>query len=57
MNSEIRASRVRVIDKTGEQLGILSIRDALALATERELDLVEVAPNADPPVCRLMDYG
>ncbi|WP_343404637.1 translation initiation factor IF-3, partial [Caldilinea sp.] len=57
INSEIRASRVRVIDKTGEQLGILSIRDALALATERELDLVEVAPNADPPVCRLMDYG
>ncbi len=48
---------MRVIDKTGEQLGILSIRDALALATERELDLVEVAPNADPPVCRLMDYG
>jgi translation initiation factor IF-3 len=40
---------VRVIDKTGEQLGILSIRDALALATERELDLVEVAPNAEPP--------
>jgi translation initiation factor IF-3 len=57
INSEIRAPRVRVIDKTGEQLGILSMRDALALATERELDLVEVAPNADPPVCRLMDYG
>jgi translation initiation factor IF-3 len=48
---------VRVIDKTGEQLGILPTREALALATERELDLVEVAPNADPPVCRLMDYG
>ncbi|MCL4827896.1 MAG: translation initiation factor IF-3 [Caldilinea sp.] len=57
MNSEIRAPRVRVIDKTGEQLGILPTREALALATERELDLVEVAPNADPPVCRLMDYG
>ena len=46
-----------MIDKTGEQLGILPMREALALATERELDLVEVAPNADPPVCRLMDYG
>ncbi|MFN3333173.1 MAG: translation initiation factor IF-3 [Caldilinea sp.] len=57
MNSEIRAPRVRVIDNTGEQLGILPTREALALATERELDLVEVAPNADPPVCRLMDYG
>ena len=57
INSEIRAPRVRVIDKSGEQLGILSIRDALAIATEKELDLVEVAPNADPPVCRLMDYG
>ena len=48
---------MRVIDKTGEQLGILSIRDALSLATERELDLVEVAAGAEPPVCRLMDYG
>jgi translation initiation factor IF-3 len=46
-----------VIDITGEQLGILSIRDALNIATQKELDLVEVAPNADPPVCRLMDYG
>lgn len=46
-----------MIDKSGEQLGILSIRDALVIATEKELDLVEVAPNADPPVCRLMDYG
>jgi translation initiation factor IF-3 len=48
---------VRVIDSTGKQLGIMSTREALALATEQELDLVEVAPNADPPVCRLMDYG
>lgn len=57
INSEIRAPKVRVIDISGEQLGILSIRDALSIATEKELDLVEVAPNADPPVCRLMDYG
>jgi translation initiation factor IF-3 len=57
INSEIRARDVRVIDIGGQQLGILSIRDALALATQKELDLVEVAPNANPPVCRLMDYG
>lgn len=57
INSEIRSARVRVIDISGEQLGILTIRDALSIATEKELDLVEVAPNADPPVCRLMDYG
>jgi translation initiation factor IF-3 len=48
---------VRVIDAAGEQLGIMPIREALTLAGERELDLVEVAPNADPPVCRLMDFG
>ena len=48
---------MRVIDAEGEQLGILSIKEALAIAEQRELDLVEVAPNATPPVCRLMDYG
>jgi translation initiation factor IF-3 len=48
---------VRVVDVSGQQLGIWSIRDALAIATEKQLDLVEVAPNANPPVCRLMDYG
>lgn len=57
INSEIRAPKVRVIDKSGEQLGILAIREALAIASQKQLDLVEVAPNADPPVCRLMDYG
>lgn len=57
INGEIRAREVRVIDADGQQLGILQIRDALALATEKELDLVEVAPNAEPPVCRLMNYG
>jgi len=57
VNGQIRAREVRVIDAEGEQLGILNIRDALALATEKELDLVEVAANANPPVCRLMDYG
>jgi translation initiation factor IF-3 len=57
VNSEIRARDVRVIDADGAQLGILPLRDALTLAEQKELDLVEVAPNADPPVCRLMNYG
>lgn len=46
-----------MIDAEGKQLGIMRIGDALDIATERQLDLVEVAPNANPPVCRLMDYG
>ncbi|MCB0114116.1 MAG: translation initiation factor IF-3 [Caldilineaceae bacterium] len=57
VNREIRAREVRVIDAGGEQLGIMTVRDALTLAQDKELDLVEVAPNAQPPVCRLMDYG
>ena len=48
---------VRVIDEAGEQIGILKTQEALALAKERGLDLVEVAPNASPPVCRIMDFG
>jgi translation initiation factor IF-3 len=48
---------VRVIDPEGEQLGVLTIQDARAEAEKRELDLIEVAPNAKPPVCRIMDYG
>lgn len=48
---------VRVIDEEGQQLGIFTIQDALRLAYERNLDLVEVAPNAVPPVCRLLDFG
>jgi translation initiation factor IF-3 len=46
-----------LIGADGQQLGIMLTRDALAIAEEQELDLVEVAPNAEPPVCRLMDYG
>lgn len=57
INSEIRALQVRVIDADGKQLGVMALRDALEIATERLLDLVEVAPTANPPVCRLMDYG
>lgn len=57
INEEIRAREVRVVADEGEQLGIMSGRDALQLALERHLDLVEIAPNAKPPVCRIMDYG
>lgn len=57
VNDRIRAPRVRVVTADGDQLGVMSTRDALAKAKEIGLDLVEVAPNADPPVCRLIDYG
>jgi translation initiation factor IF-3 len=53
----IRAREVRVVSETGEQLGVFSSRDALKLAQERGYDLVEVAPTARPPVCRIMDFG
>ena len=53
----IRVREVRVVDENGEQLGILPTYEALRLAQERNLDLVEVAPNAVPPVCRLLDFG
>ncbi|GAC1534194.1 MAG: translation initiation factor IF-3 [Herpetosiphon sp.] len=57
VNRRIRVPQVRVIGEEGEQLGIMPTFQALEMAEERGLDLVEVAPNADPPVCRLMDYG
>ncbi|MFY0406029.1 translation initiation factor IF-3 [Solicola sp. PLA-1-18] len=53
----MRVSEVRLVGPNGEQVGIVRIEDALRLATESDLDLVEVAPTARPPVCRLMDYG
>jgi translation initiation factor IF-3 len=53
----IRASEVRIIDEEKKQLGVMPFREALALAQDRDLDLVEVAPQANPPVCRIMDYG
>ncbi|AAS97009.1 translation initiation factor IF-3 [Nitratidesulfovibrio vulgaris] len=56
-NEQIRAREVRLIGAEGEQLGIISRNDAIALAKEKGLDLVEVAATADPPVCRVMDYG
>ncbi|HIQ21713.1 MAG TPA: translation initiation factor IF-3 [Planctomycetes bacterium] len=57
VNEQIRTSPVRVIAADGSQIGILSIDDALAAAKRAGLDLVEVAPNGNPPVCRIMDYG
>jgi translation initiation factor IF-3 len=57
VNERIRVPEVRVIDENGEQAGVMKTRDAMALARQRNLDLVEVAPNAQPPVCRLLDYG
>jgi translation initiation factor IF-3 len=57
INGMIRAHQVRVITDEGEQMGILSLSQALASAAEAGLDLVEVAPEADPPVCRIMDFG
>ncbi|HEY7160858.1 MAG TPA: translation initiation factor IF-3 [Acidobacteriota bacterium] len=56
-NDRIRAREVRVIGEDGSQIGILPIRDAINLAREKELDLVEIAPTAQPPVCRIMNLG
>lgn len=57
INEEIRDREVRLVSADGEQLGIMSARDALAKAEEANLDLVKISPNAVPPVCKLMDYG
>ena len=57
MNERIRAREIRVIGEDGEQFGILTVNEALALAAEKSLDLVEISPNATPPVCKIMDYG
>lgn len=57
MNEQIRDKEIRVVGADGGQLGIMSPRDALKLAMEQNLDLVKIAPQATPPVCRIMDYG
>ncbi|WP_422445445.1 translation initiation factor IF-3 [Thermoanaerobacterium sp. DL9XJH110] len=57
VNHEIKAREVRVIDSNGQQLGIMSLKEALRIAQERQLDLVKVASDAKPPVCKIMDYG
>ncbi len=56
-NQQIQATEVRLIDVDGEQVGIVSLQDALEKATSKQLDLVEISPGAEPPVCRIMDYG
>ncbi len=57
INEEIRDKELRVIDETGQMLGIMSRDEALALADEKKLDLVNISPNAKPPVCKILDYG
>lgn len=57
INREIRADKLRVVSETGEQLGVMSLRDALTKAEEAGLDLVEIAPTAKPPVAKIIDYG
>ena len=57
INEEIRDKEIRLIGESGEQLGIMSAKQALELATAQELDLVKISPNAVPPVCKIMDYG
>ncbi|MBI5651320.1 MAG: translation initiation factor IF-3 [Chloroflexi bacterium] len=57
INRQIRAKEVRVIDDAGKQAGVMQTYEALRLAQDRDLDLVEVAPNAQPPVCRIIDFG
>ena len=57
INGQIRDKEVRVIGENGDQLGIMSSREAMKLAQEAELDLVKIAPKAQPPVCKIIDYG
>ncbi|MBI5326980.1 MAG: translation initiation factor IF-3 [Deltaproteobacteria bacterium] len=57
INRGIRAPQVRIIDHEGKQLGVMTTRDGVKLAEDTGLDLVEISPNATPPVCRIMDYG
>lgn len=57
LNNDIRANRLRVIDESGHQLGVLSKEEALKLAIERSLDLVEISPDANPPVAKIVDWG
>ena len=57
INEQIRDREVRVVSADGEQLGVMSSRDAMKLAREAELDLVKIAPKAQPPVCKIIDYG
>jgi translation initiation factor IF-3 len=57
VNNKIRAREVRIVDNEGEQIGVMPLKKGLSLAEEKDLELVEVAPQASPPVCKIMDYG
>lgn len=57
LNNQIRAKEIRLIDDTGKMLGIVSVSEALRLAEQKELDLVEISPAANPPVCKILDYS
>jgi translation initiation factor IF-3 len=57
INNQIRSPKVRVLDETEKQLGVLDLTEALRIAQERKLDLIQVTEKADPPVCKIMDYG
>jgi translation initiation factor IF-3 len=57
INRQIRAKEVRLIDEAGKQVGIVPLEEALRMAEEKGLDLVEIAPQANPPVCKILDYG
>ena len=57
VNNQIRTPQVRLIDETGKQLGIMSVEEALQMARERNLDLIQVTEKVEPPVCKIMDYG
>ena len=57
INRQIRADKVRLISKEGKQVGVVDISEALKLAEEEDLDLVEIAPNVKPPICKIVDYG
>lgn len=57
MNREIRAAQIRVIDENGQMLGVMGVPEAVKMAEDRGLDLLEIAPTASPPTCKIMDYG
>ncbi len=57
VNEDIRTSKVRLVDDTGDMVGVVTVEEALERAADAGLDLVEISPNADPPVCKILDYG
>ena len=57
VNGKIRATQVRIVDKEGEELGVFPLGEALSLAQDRSEDLIEIGPDEDPPLCKVMDYG